>query len=394
MSCKVLFLTPQLPYPPKSGGTIKSFRLIKFLSENYPETTLVSLIKGEDVHHVESFKRAVSLGNMFFVEVNRPRSIINLIISYFKKIPMSIYRNEVKSLKKHLSAIVKGYDIIIVDHFLMFQYVPIDFKGKIVLHQHNAEFVMWDRLSLMERNLLKKILLKVEALRIRAYEEKIIKRSSKVVIAPNDFEVFSNVIPENKYIKTYHLSDDALLFLPAISYEKTCKTILYVGTLTWDANIDGLKWFLEKVWIKITDPDVRLVVVGKRNISDVLTNWQNDSRIDWLGFVENLDELYSTSRVFVAPLRYGSGIKVKVVSSLYRGLPAVTTDIGVEGLKVEDGKELMIANNAEAFADRVKFLLENKQAWESMSKISRKYALDELTWDKVLKNFNGAILND
>ena len=116
-----------------------------------------------------------------------------------------------------------------------------------------------------------------------------------------------------------------------------------------------------------------------------------DSSIVLTGFVEDLEPYFQQGRVFITPLRFGSGIKVKVVNALYRGIPCVTTSIGAEGLKVKDGEHVYIKDDAATFAQAIFTLLEDKKQWNYLQENARALARKYYTWDYVLENIRKAI---
>ncbi|MBD3843801.1 MAG: glycosyltransferase, partial [Campylobacterales bacterium] len=200
-------------------------------------------------------------------------------------------------------------------------------------------------------------------------------------------------IESNKFYPTYHLGNTHLLEAPSITFEQTKKSLLYIGTLTWEANVDGLVWFLEEIWygIKIANPEICLSIVGKNPDKRIIDLTKNDSSIDLVGFVDDLEEYYSSSRIFISPLRFGSGIKVKVVNALYRGIPTVTTSIGVEGLDVVHEKEVMVADNPIEFIECVNRLMADENLWQSIVEQSRGLMREKYTWESVFENVEKAI---
>jgi glycosyltransferase involved in cell wall biosynthesis len=190
----------------------------------------------------------------------------------------------------------------------------------------------------------------------------------------------------NKFDKTYHLGEDEMIQWPLVAYSKTELRILYIGTLTWEANVDGLVWFLESVWpgVRSKHPGVQLDVVGKNPDQRIVDLANEDSQITLLGFIDDLRTVYDRSRVFICPLRFGSGIKVKVLNAMYRGIPTVTTEIGVEGLEMESGKEIFY-NSADSkeFSHQISLLMEDKDLWEAMQRSAREKATD-YTWSSLL----------
>lgn len=390
---KILFLTPTLPYPPVSGGVIKSNKVVQYLSERY-ELTVACLLKNEDKSFKAEFHHKTKLKNLITLELNIPRSARNLLISNLQHIPLNLYRNKSKTFKEKIQSIADGYDVIFCDHYVMFQYIPDDYKGKVVLHQHNCEYLIWQRYAAIEKNWIKKLALYHQASRIRKYEQEICKKASAVLAAPNDTDELVKIgADRTKFYETYHLGDDLLLAQPDLLYEETEKVLLYVGTLSWEANIDGLVWFNKEVWPKVKEkhPDIKLYIIGKHADARIKEMVEQDARIKLTGFVEEIEPYFKKSRVFITPLRFGSGIKVKVINALYRGIPCVTTSIGTEGLKVKDGESICIKDQPDAFAEAVNNLLTDKNTWEKLKTNSRKIARQYYTWEAVLENIDHAI---
>ena len=395
---KILFLTPQLPYPAVSGGLIKTLKMIQFLS-NLHDVEVGFFIKEESIKVSEdlaSFKKLVAV-KVFHRNLNVERTGLNFLKSIMYKVPLSIYRNKDSAFAKLCKEKSQHYDVIFVDHFLMFQYVPEEWHKKIILHQHNAEFIMWDRYADTQHNVLKKILLRFESERIKKYEKYIIERATSVLASTNDIALLSSLSHRKiNFTETLHLGDEELLEAPALVFEQTTFSLLYIGTLTWEANREGLLWFLKNVWsdLKKKFPALVFDIVGKNNDSAIFSEWLQDKQIKWHGFVDDLSPFYNNARVSVAPLNFGSGIKVKVINALYRGLPMVTTTIGVEGLVLKQGEEIFISDNSSEQCDYISMLLTDKVVWERFSTNSRAIAHSLYSWDGVLKKINQVIIDD
>lgn len=390
---KILFITPTLPYPPVSGGVIKSNKVVHFLSEKY-NLSIACLLKNDDIQHKDEFLTTLKLSDFISQELDIPRTAKNLILSNIQGIPLNLYRNKSREFKEKVLAVVHQYDVIFCDHYVMFQYIPDDYKGKIILHEHNCEYLIWKRYANIERSVLKKVALLNQAYRIKKYEQEICRKATIILAAPNDTDELVKIgADKTKFLETYHLGDDNLLNEPALDFNKTEKALLYIGTLSWEANIDGLVWFCNEIWqsVKQQHPDIKLYIVGKKPDVRLKEIADKDNQIILTGFVENVEHYFQKSRIFITPLRFGSGIKVKVVNALYRGIPCVTTSIGTEGLKVKDGEDIFIKDNAAEYADAINTLLTDKNCWQRLSENSRATATKYYTWNYVLENIEKAI---
>jgi glycosyltransferase involved in cell wall biosynthesis len=402
---EILFITSQLPYPPVSGGTIKSFKLIEFLSQNY-NLHLATLLKGEeDIKNEKIFldifsNRLVTYKSFPINSKRFSRNISNLVKSYIKNKPFAVFRNSNEEMENYVRKLVSSIkiDYIIVDHFLSFQFIEPSFNLikdkdiKILLHEHNAEYIIWRRHATIDKNLLRKIILFIESKRVEAYEKKICHISDKILcVSTNDIENLKNIgIPSNKLFLVMSLGDERLLFKEDLKYEDSERALLFIGTLSWEPNAEGLIWFIKKGWnpLKNLFPDLKLYIVGK-NAPDRLVRIVKDYEdIILTGFVEDedLEIYYKKCRVFISPIGSGSGIKIKNINAMYRGIPVVTTPIGAEGIRGADGIHYFIADDIHEFTKKITILLTDKDIWNRLSKNSRELMRKYYTWDATLRN--------
>ena len=146
------------------------------------------------------------------------------------------------------------------------------------------------------------------------------------------------------------------------------KDLFFVGGFWHRPNGDAVRWFVERILplIQREAPNIILRIAGANADDEVLALGRQPG-VEVLGFVPDLAPLFDRHRVFVAPLRYGAGMKGKVGQSLAYGLPVVTTPIGAEGMGLRDGTHLLIASEEEAFALQVLRLLSDDALWSRLS---------------------------
>ena len=142
--------------------------------------------------------------------------------------------------------------------------------------------------------------------------------------------------------------------------------ILFLGGFGHSPNVDAVLWFVEEIFPRVKErlPGVTFTVAGSHPTQEILALEKEDLQVT--GYVPDLGPLFAKSRVFVAPLRYGAGVKGKIITSMVEGLPVVTTTIGNEGLNLADGREAFIADDPEAFAAQTVELYTNQALWERM----------------------------
>ncbi len=168
------------------------------------------------------------------------------------------------------------------------------------------------------------------------------------------------------------------------------KNIMFVAGFGHLPNVSAAVWFVKNVLplIKLKFPDVTLMLIGSNPTDEVMSLACVDIRVT--GYVDDkiLEQYYSTSRVAIAPLLFGGGMKGKVIESLRFGLPIVTTDIGAQGLR-SVSEILSIANTPEQFAKTVIDLLVNDDLWKVKSTDGLRVAKENYSRDAMYKAISG-----
>lgn len=392
---KLLFLTPELPFPPQSGGKVKSLKLLDAMAERY-EVTLVSPLKMEDANYLSQFKERSPCKRHLHERVQVTRSAKNLLASYLANRPLNVHRSYCQKLAAQVAKLAPEHDLILVDHYEASVYVPQDYQGTVVYHAHNAYHQLWNRYARLPGNLAYRLAAFIEAHRVRRAEVDIAEKADLVFAAPNDAETLMHFgVAGDKIAHTYHLGDDSQLRLPALQFANTEKKLMYVGFLGWEANVVGLVWFLENVWPSLleTHPDLHFDIVGKnpdKRLQDAAAIYPG---IQLRGFVQDLQEIYESARVSVAPLLFGSGMKVKVLDAMARGIPTVTTPVGAEGVDYVNNRHLSVATSAEEMAAVTLKLLEDSELWNRMCRNSRELIQERYTWRQLFSGMHDAIDN-
>jgi glycosyltransferase involved in cell wall biosynthesis len=151
--------------------------------------------------------------------------------------------------------------------------------------------------------------------------------------------------------------------------------LLFVGGFRHAPNLDGLQWFMREVWPVVFKavPDVRITVIGSNPPAE-LQSFAGLPGVTLLGYVPNTEPYLDRAHLSVAPLRYGAGMKGKVVEAMASALPVVTTSFGAQGLHATSGEHLVIADKPEEFADGVIRLLQDPVQAERIGLAGQRHA--------------------
>jgi GT2 family glycosyltransferase len=185
-----------------------------------------------------------------------------------------------------------------------------------------------------------------------------------VVVTEDERQVLSDLGVKNVWVipnihEEIHLSEN-------VAFEER-SGLVFIGSYNHPPNIDAVKWLcleiMPLVWA--TRPDITINLLGS-NLKDEVKELAND-KVIVTGYVPEVEPYFQKSRVFVAPLRFGAGMKGKIGQSLSLGLPTITTKIGAEGMGLIDHQDVLIADTAEEFAQAVIELYDNMELWQKLS---------------------------
>ena len=153
------------------------------------------------------------------------------------------------------------------------------------------------------------------------------------------------------------------------SYEER-RDLLFIGGYNHPPNVDAVIWLCKEImpFIWKDSPEIKAVLLGSNPPQEVLS--LVDDRIIVPGYVKDVSPHFNQAKIFVSPLRFGAGMKGKLEQSMEYGLPVITTDIGSEGMGLEDNVDVLIANDTQTFRKKILNLYNNKDLWSNLSKQS------------------------
>lgn len=358
---KILFLTTELPYPLDSGGKIRTYNMLEGLSEKF-DIDIICFSEKENINYeiekLNDICADIKVVKKIYTNKSSKMSLIkNVLKSIILNKPFIITKFSDKSYKNIVNEKVKSnkYSKIIVDHLQVAQFINDNLMKKAILSEHNCEYLILKRMYEETNNIIKKIYLKYEYKKLKKYEKKVCKQINKVILLSEDDKkalVDSNYNGENVYLIPISVDTE---YVKIRKNEKTRKkNILFMGTMSWFPNEQGILWFLENVWGKLQKDGYKLYIVGK-NPSNEIIKYRSSSVIV-TGYVDDINEYIEKCDFCIVPLFIGGGMRVKILESMAKKIPTVSTAIGAEGINVKDGIDILIANTPNEFIAKIKEL--------------------------------------
>lgn len=369
---KLLFLTPQLPYPPRQGTTIRNESLIRHLAARHTIDLLTFIAPDQQPDHnsplYQSCRRIAYLPQP--VRTLQQRAIDTLR----SPLPDMALRLESQEMHKLVQRwLTDGYDIVQIEGIEMAQYGFHALNQQtggakrplLVFDDHNCEYLLQQRNALTDLRQPKRWAAAGYSLiqwqKLRRYERQICQRADAVLaVSTVDQQALEQLAPGSKVTVIANGID--ISNAPPATLPPATPTLLFTGKMDYRPNIDAVLWFADEVlpFIQQEAAAVRFQIVGM-NPHPRLDRLRQNPAIEITGAVESVAPYFATAAVYVVPLRVGGGTRFKVLDAMAYGKALVSTTLGVEGLGVRDGEELLVADRPATFAAAVLRLLNDAQ---------------------------------
>jgi glycosyltransferase involved in cell wall biosynthesis len=373
--------------PVDTGGKIRSYNLLRQLAARH-EVTLLSYYDGQrDVVYeseiVAHFSKAVA------ISTGRPvSSAIDYLRHIFSPAPYAVTKFTSAKANTLISQWMAEncFDVAVCDFLSASLNFPAELRTPTLLFQHNVESVLWRRQADYEPNLIKRIAFKLEAEKMIRYERTAVNRFNHVIaVSENDRENMARMT-DRKRISIVPTGVDLEAYRQQSCNDATEPVVVFTGSMDWEANIDGVEYFCAEIWPRVLKsvPGARFRIVG-RNPHPRVRALASDS-IEVTGSVPSVIDHMKDAAVFVVPLRIGGGTRLKIYEAMAMGKAVVSTSVGAEGLDVEDGRNIMLADTTPSFADSIIKLLCDRQARKQFETAAARLAA-AFDWSVIANRF-------
>lgn len=355
---KILQLCHKVPFPPYDGGTIAMNNITQGL---LTEGHRVKVLAVETPKHrvlsekmPDNYLKSVDFESVF---IDTTLSFWAAFKTIFTRTSYQVSRFYSKSFANKLTEILQkeSFDIVQLESIFMAPYLPVirQFStAKIVLRNHNIEHLIWHRVINNESNPLKRWAIRYFSRQLKRYECNLGSQiDGFAAISEPDYRFFKEcyqnipgtVIPFGVDLENYPENED---YMPSGTPE-----LFHVGSMNWLPNVEGIEWFLDEVWPKIHKnfPEITFTIAG-RQIPEKISQ-RADNNVIIVGEVASANDFMAERDIMIVPLLSGSGVRVKIIEGMALGKTIITTAIGAEGLAVEHGKNILIANTPDEFME-------------------------------------------
>ena len=378
---KILFISLFLPQEKAyhAGGRYV-FEILRQLSERH-EIHLVTRLGEKELPLLESLRPFCKTIHPYTYSTKEKRSLIDLVALGLNYIGFSRYADRI--------ACSAHFDIIQVEW--VESAVMIKRRSTPMLLTAHDVITKPAKRRMRTGTALRKLLNSLVFMVVRTLELRTMKR-------------FDTIFTLSEYDKEYLLAMATGLKVRAVpfpaglditgqTYVRKKNTILFLASYKYrKVNVDAALYFYREVFplIRKVVPDAQFIIAGYGPPEELRSLTAKDPGVLVPGFVENMDEIYKLATVFVAPILVGGGIIVKILDAMAAGTPVVTTTYGNEGIGALPGRDLLVADGPESFADAVVRVLSDRGLAEGMSQNSREFVRRNFTLEAAISKLEAA----
>lgn len=391
MAMRILILDEEFPWPLNTGKRIRSYSLARELTKYHSvEYMGYARENSGSVSHFREVGIEPHVVPLLDRQVSGPRLYWRLLKNLWSPYPYIVTSHYTERYKQALEKVLaaKEYDLIICEwtpYAIYVQHMP---AIKRIAVAHNIESSIWRRYEENEVNSAKRVYMRIQRQKVEAFEQ-------------NCFRWFDGAVsvsePEAATIKQFGVSYpvavidngvDTEYFAPRDTVQpQPC--LVFTGSMDWRPNQDAARYFVEEIWptVKRRCPQMQVFFVGRNPSPDVKALEQQQG-VFITGTVDDIRPYIADAAVYIVPLRIGGGSRLKILEAMAMKKAIVSTAVGAEGLKVENGRHLLIADTPEQFAEAVERCLENEPLRRCLGANGRTLVEEQYRWEQLGKRYH------
>ena len=386
---KIFVLLPRIPYPLEKGDKLRAFNQIKQLAKQN-EIVLCALNDDPKVSEQDAFHALQPYcQSINFIKISKPQILLGLVRAFFKGLPMQCgYFYNRKAAKKIDALIAKHKPDMLFGQLLrVAEYIRHKNLPKAIDYQDIFSYGMKRRADIA--SFITRPIYSMEYRRLCRYEAAIFEDFDvKTIISEPDRELFPHerrneilVVPNGVDHEKYHPMDCEKQY-----------DLVFTGNMSYPPNVNAVDYLandiLPIVWKTL--PEVKLYIAGAT--PDPKVKKAASDKIIVSGWLDDIRNAYAQSRVFIAPMRIGTGLQNKLLEAMSMRLPAITSPLANASLGAKPNEEILIGGNAEELAQHIITLLSDKEKAEKMAQAGNDFVHRVYNWNQATSIMEEAMI--
>jgi len=388
----IVWATPVVPYPPRDGGVIRIYQLLKGLAERH-RVHLLAMTYGEAVADTAKLKDFCQSIELFTMPDPSPRWSPAWCHEKWKMVRGPHHSYYVPELQRRLDRLceTQNADVVMLETLKMAEYRPLGNcarrKDNVILSRQNYEPDLLRRMADEASAVTDRVVWRASAELLDRAERQVARKFKFITaVSEKDAERFRSLAPETEVAVVPNAADPDLFRPVAADDARGTPIVAIVGTMEYPPNRDAARFFCQAMWPEIRQrcPDAKLRIIGNA-AAKYVPDLAQDPGVETREPAGDIAAELEAATVIAVPLRIGSGTRIKILEALAAGKAVVSTSIGCEGLDLVSGEHLLVADDPSDFATKVVALLTEPSLRRRLAAQGRKIVEERYTWPLSVK---------
>jgi glycosyltransferase involved in cell wall biosynthesis len=388
---KILWVKPGKLLPLDTGGKLRTYNILRKLAGGH-ELIYLSYYGGK---HDPAYEQEIlsHLPGTVCVYTGAPdTTAVERYLDYLRRLPWrapyAVSKFTAAQVQNLLNEWIPQhrFDVAVCDFLSSTLNFPKNLATPTALFQHNVETVLWQRKAEFEVKKLDRMVAMIEYNKMRRFEPEQVRRFHHVIaVSEADRHAMSGMV-DAEHVSVVPTGVDLSKYQYDPAARPSGPIAVFTGSMDWEPNIDGVEFFCREIWplVLARVPNARFRIVG-RDPHPRVKKLASDS-VEVTGTVPSIVEHLRSAAVFVVPLRMGGGTRIKIYEGMAMGKATVSTTVGAEGLDVEHGRDILLEDKPDTFADAIITFLQDesvRRRYEAAAAATaRKY-----DWSVIVQDF-------
>ena len=394
---KLLLLTPQSPFPPRQGTTLRNYYLLRHFAANC-ELHLFTCLSPHDNHRPAPELSRMCARLEAFRQPHRPlkRRLRDSLLASRPDMALRLAHKQAHAKLQQMLA-EESYDLVQIEGIEMAPYgfqilQSFNRAPPVVFDNHNAEFLLQKRAALMDAGNPKRWHAACYSLlqwqKLYRYEQAFCRAAAGIVaVSEPDRQALASLAPGKPVVNVPN-GVEISRYLPQPLPREGPPALVFTGKMDYRPNVDAMLWFGQKVLPHIRRATAARLLIAGMSPHPALNKMRALPDVEITGAVDDIVPYIHRAAIYLAPMRVGGGTRFKVLEAMACARPVVSTSLGVEGIPVRHGEHLLIADQPRDFADAVLSLLRDQAAGgqrsQALGKAARAFVENHFSWDAIL----------
>jgi len=397
---RILWLKSDLLLPLDKGGKLRTWHLLRHLAARHDITYVAFARPDEPRQHVEGMREVAAAVHVVPRAGTPPKGSIafyaNAAVHVFDPLPYAVGQYRSRAYTNRVASLLaeQDFDLVVCDFLVPAIHLPRRLPCPAVIFTHNVEAEICRRHVETRDGLMAKLLYGLQHRRMVSFEGAALARFDGVLaVSEADRRTFERLYPGATREPAHVIPTgvDTSFYSPSPSPPES-RSLVFTGSMDWLPNEDAMLFFCRDVLplIRAEEPGVRLTIVG-RTPTPAVARLAADPAITVTGRVDDIRPYVKDAAVYVVPLRIGGGTRLKIFEAMAMGKAVVSTTVGAEGLPVQSGEQLLLADGSEAFASAVVGLLRDVDRRRALEQAARTLVVEAYDWSAVARELERAL---